>query len=197
MIDLKGYENVSQTLPGDFAKLPPGGYICRILHSEITLSKSGKSMLVLFVDIDEGKFKGFFRNAVNRAKSFSAQIKWDNSAIYRQLVFGNDGNVSSFFKGLLTAFKLSNPDSFTFNPHSFDEQALRNLLIGFVFAEEEYYKRDGTVATRSVIKFPKTTDDIREKNFSVPDLKKVSPQNTNYSQDDFAGTPVDSSDLPF
>ena len=104
LIDLKGYETVSETLPGDFAKLPTGGYICRVFHSELTLSKSGKSMLVLFVDIDEGDFKGFFKNAVARVKSFNSDAKWDNSAIYRQLVFGNDGNVSPFFKGLLTAF---------------------------------------------------------------------------------------------
>ena len=197
LIDLKGYENVQETVPGDFAKLPPGGYICRVIHSELTLSKSGKSMLVLFVDIDVGDFKGFFKNAVARVKSFNSDIKWDNSAIYRQLVFGNDGNVSRFFKGLLSCFKSSNPDAFTFNPHAFDEKALRNLIIGFVFAEEEYCKRDGTIASRVFIKFPKTVEDIRNNNFSVPDVKRIAPPVTNDPHDDFSGSPVDTADLPF
>lgn len=198
MIDLKGYEEVSPALPGEFAKLPAGGYICKIINADITKSKADNTMLVLFVDIADGDFKDFFKAAVNRVKSFNSEIKWDNTAIYRQLIFANDGKVSSFFKGLITCFEKSNP-TFKVNPHSFNEQSLRGLLIGFVFADEQYPKRDGSIGSRTFIKFPKTVSDIRDGNFKIPDTKKFekSTEPSAEQNDIFDGSPVDDKNLPF
>ena len=197
MIDLKGYDDVQEAMPGEFVKFPAGGYICRVVNAKITNSKAGNPMLVLFVDVAEGDFKDFFRKAADRVKNFNPALEWDNSAVYRQLIFGNDGKVSRFFKGLLTCFRLSNPNDFTFNPHSFDEQRLRGQLIGFVFAEEEYQKRDGSVGSRVTIKFPKQVADIRDNNFSVPDIKKLTPSSPIEKKDDFAGAAVPDYDVPF
>ena len=197
MIDLNGYEDVSPSLPGEFPRLPADGYICRVVNVELTTSKSDKPMLVLFVDIAEGNFAGFFKNAVDRIKSFNYAFKWDSSATYRQLVFGNDGLTSRFFKGLLSCFELSNP-YLKFNPHAFDEKILRGCLIGFVFAEEEYFKQNGTIGTRTFIKFPKSVADIRNRNFKVPDFKELPPDaqkppaKSFYDQEAF-----DPNDIPF
>ena len=198
MIDLNGYEDVSPALPGEFAKLPAGGYICKIINAEITNSKAGNPMLVLFVDIADGDFKDFFKAAVNRVKNFNSVLKWDNSAIYRQLIFANDGKVSPFFKGLITCFEKSNP-SFKVNPHSFNEQSLRGLLIGFIFADEQYNKRDGSIGLRSFIKFPKTLSDIQDGNFKIPDTKsrEKTAEPSPEQNDIFDGSPVDDKDLPF
>ena len=196
MIDLKGYETAATVMPGEFSKLPAGGYICRIINAHITNSKAGNPMLVLFTDIADGEFKNFFKTAADRVKAFYSETKWDNSAVYRQLVFATDGNVSRFFKGLLTCFEKSN-QSFKFNPRAFDEQKLNGLLIGFVFAEEEYFRRDGSVGNRVVIKFPRTVDDIRNNNFSVPELKRINTSTAAPSNDDFQGTPVNDLDVPF
>lgn len=172
MIDLIGYEDATTLLPGEFAKLPAGGYVCRVNSAEITNSKAGNPMIVLCIDIAEGEFAKHFRNAFDRVHSTRPDIKWDNSGIYRQLIFDKAGQVSSFFKGLLTCFERSN-GKFYFNPRTFDEKILRGCLIGFIFAEEEYQKKDGTIGIRTFAKFPKTVDDIRNGNFNIPELKKL------------------------
>lgn len=194
MIDLNGYDEVLPVLPGEFTKLPPNGYVCHVVNVELANSKAGNPMIILYLDIAEGEFKGFFKDATDRVKNFRSDTKWDNSAIYRQLIFNNDGKVSRFFKGLLTCFEKSN--QVTFNTHPFDEQKLRGCLIGFIFAEEEYQKRDGTISSHVFPKFPKVIADIRQGNFSMPETKKFSPPvattNTNLQE-----TLIDESDIPF
>lgn len=196
MIDLNGYEDVQPVMPGEFLKLPADGYVCQIISAEITTSKAGNPMLVLCVDIAEGDFAGYFKAAADRVKNFRADVKWDNSAIYRQLIFDKDGKTSKFFKGLLTCLEKSNPN-FKFNPRAFDEKNLRGLLIGFIFAEEEYQKRDGSISSRVFIKFPRPVADIRNRNFSVPEIKKFSPPVNTQPKDYFDGIPIDDSDVPF
>lgn len=198
MIDLKGYDDVQAVTPGEFPKLPAGGYVCQIIHAELTKSKADNPMLVLYIDIAEGDFAGYFKDSSSRVKSFRSDSKWDNSGIYRQLIFDKDGNTSRFFKGLITCIEKSNPN-FKINPRAFDEQRLRGLLIGCLFAEEEYPRRDATIGTRLFIKFPKTVDDIHSGNFSVPELKKLpaTAQTDSPKQDDWGGTPVSNDDIPF
>lgn len=197
MIDLKGYDDVQPAMPGEFAKLHAGGYICQVINAEITKSKVGNPMLILFIDIAEGDFQGYFKNNLMRIKSFNPDIKWDNSGIYRQLIFDNNGNTSRFFKGLITCFEKSNP-RFSFKPHAFDENILRGSLIGFIFAEEEYMW-NGDIKSRVLPKFPRIVDDIRQGKFSVPDIKhldKPTPKPAQ-SSDPFAGSPIDPDDMPF
>ena len=199
MIDLIGYEDATAVLPGEFAKLPAGGYVCHVVNSQITHSKAGNPMLVLYIDIVEGEFTRHFRDAFDRVRSARPDIKWDNSGIYRQLIFDKAGKVSSFFKGLLTCFEKSN-GNFHFNPRNFDEQILRGCLIGFVFAEEEYTKKDGSIGTRSFAKFPKVVDDIRSGNFSVPETKKLAEtksSTTTTSAPTFADKSLELDDPPF
>ena len=198
MIDLKGYEDTTAVLPGEFSKLPAGGYICQVINAEITKSKAGNYMLVLFIDIAEGEFQSHFKNAVSRIKSFNSDIKWDKSAIYRQLIFDNNGITSRFFKGLLSCFEKSNP-SISFKPHAFDENILRGCLIGFIFAEEEYLW-NGDIKTRVFPKFPRTIADIRAGKFTVPDIKRLDNSTTSPSaqaKDPFSDKPVDDFDIPF
>lgn len=200
MIDLIGYEDTPAVLPGEFAKLPAGGYICHIVNAEITNSKAGNPMLVLFLDIVEGEFARHFKNAFERVHSLRSDIKWDNSGVYRQLIFDKAGKVSSFFKGLLTCIEKSNA-AFHFNPRTFDEQILRGCLIGFIFAEEEYQKNDGSTATRTFAKFPKTVDVIRSGNFTVPELKKLveksPPTSTPKPSGVFISDPMSFDEPPF
>ena len=198
MIDLKGYEDVPAVLPGEFAKLPAGGYVCRVIDAKLTKSKAGNPMLVIFIDIAQGEFQGHFKDAFDRVRSSRPDIKWDNSGIYRQLIFSNDGKVSRFFKGLLTCFEKSN-SGFSFNPHSFTEETLIGSFIGFVFAEEEYKKLDGSIGTRVFAKFPRTVNDIQNGNFKVPELKKFSEPKSELPSDNdsFGGAPVNNFDIPF
>lgn len=195
MIDLKGYDDVQAVAPGEFSKLPAGGYVCQVINAQITNSKAGNPMLVLFLDIAEGDFQGYFKNALSRAKSFNPDTKWDNSGIYRQLIFNDDGNVSKFFKGLLSCFEKSNPN-FSFKPHAFDENILRGSLIGFIFAEEEYLWND-EVKIRVFPKFPKSIDVIRAGVFKVPEIKRIENSPTKQSRPANTFNDSNEPDLPF
>ena len=197
MIDLNGYEDVKPATSGKFNRLPPGGYVCQIINAHITNSKAGRPMLVLFIDIVNGELAGYFRALTDSAKKFRPNTLWDNSGIFRQLIFDSSGKTSPFFKGLLTCIQLSNP-SFKFNPHQFDESLLRGCFVGFVFAEEEYQKRDGSIGVRTVTKFPLSTVDLNNNNFTVPELKKLSATPKTEPDSFFQNaSPVPDDDVPF
>lgn len=194
----KGYFDVPAATPGDFFRLPPDGYVCRIINAELTNSKAGNLMLVLFIDIAEGDFQGYFKAATDNAKKFNPNKKWDNTGIYRQLLFDNSNQrISSFFKGLISCIEHSN-ETLKININDFEASILRGLLCGFIFASEEYQKRDGSIGERVVIKFPKTIEDIRNHNFKIPDTKKNDKTaSQDVTNDDFQGTPVNDFDVPF
>ena len=153
--------------PGEFSNLPAGGYVCKIVDSEFTTSKAGNDMLLLNVDIAEGDFTGYFQNFADRFKN------WSNNAVYRQLILDSSKNVSGFFKGLLEIIEDSNPNFTAYANGGVDNRALIGKLCGFVFADEEYQKNNGDIATRAVVRIPKTVDDIRNGDFTVPPLKKM------------------------
>ena len=197
-LDNCGYQTVSPVLPGEFPSLSPGGYICTICSASFQKSKSGNDMLVLFIDIADGEFKDFFKNAAKRVKNFDTSKQWDNSGIYRQVVFDNVGRVTPFFRGLLECIQKSNPNS-RINSADFEPDSLRGKLCGFIFAQEEYTKKDSSIGTRVFAKFPKTVDDIRNGNFKIPSIKKVNAtaKPAQSEQDIFGGTDIDPSDVPF
>lgn len=202
MLNFNGWDDVQPALPGDtkLSKLPPGGYICSVANSLFSKSKADNPLLVLHIDIAEGDFKGFFLRSSNRAKSFHKDFLWDNSAIFRQLIFNNidSKKPSPFFKGLISCFEHNNP-SFKFNPNNFDVLSLRGLLIGFIFAEEEYEKRDKSIGVKTVIKFPCPIDKIRSGDFNLPELKKLDKLASSSKPDnDFPNSvPVNDDDIPF
>ena len=194
-----GYNDVQALNPGEFSSLPAGGYVCKVFNADLTNSKAGNLMLVLFLDVAEGDFQGHFKAAADRVKNFDTSKQWDNSGIYRQLIFDSQNRVTKFFKGLITSIEKSNPN-LKINLTNFEPSILCGSLCGFIFAEEEYQKKSGDIGTRTFAKFPRSADDIRNGKFTVPELKKFqgnsAPAN-NTAKDDWGGTPVDSDDIPF
>ena len=195
-LDALGFNDVPAAMPGEFQALPADGYICHVVNAEITNSKAGNLMLVLYIDIAQGDFKGHFKANLDRVKSFAPDKKWDSNAIYRQLICDNNDNkkISKFFKGLISAFQRSN-NNFHLNLLNFDANDLRGLLIGFVFAEEEF-TRNGSVYSRVFPKLPKPVADIQSGNFSIPQKKSLTDKPAQ-ANDFFAGSTVNSDDLPF
>lgn len=192
-----GYNDVQPAIPGEFIPLPAGGYVCRIINAEIVKSKAGNLMLVLFIDIAEGDFQGFFKNATDNARNFDPKKKWDNSGTYRQLIFDSAGRIARFFKGLISTIEQSN-SNFRINSNDFDPASLRGQFCGFVFAGEEYQKRDGSISERVFIKFPKKIEDIRSGNFKLPDTKRLEKKSSTDIVDiDFGGEPISPDDTPF
>lgn len=196
-LNAHGYAEAQTAIPGEFVKLPPGGYVCVVINAEVTYAKSsGNPMLVLFLDITEGEFKRYFNEATTRSKSFNPDRKWDSGGIFRQNIFNNDNKISPFFKGLISVFLQCNPN-LKINCDDFDPDCFFGAQIGFVFAEEAYKFNDKT-GVRVVPKTPKTVEDIRSGNFKIPELKNKPAQETPKTDyDDLGGTPVDTEDTPF
>ena len=68
MEKIEGYET-AQALTGEYERLKPGGYICKIIAAKEEKSKkSGSRMLTLALDIDEGEQKGFFMKRFEELK---------------------------------------------------------------------------------------------------------------------------------
>ena len=184
MEKMKGYEE-AQALTGEYEKLEPGGYICKIINAKEEVSKSGKKMLVIALDIAEGEKKDFYKKRFD--EDTRADKKWASGAIFRQMLEGE--KAVGYLKGLMTSLEASNT-GFKWN---WDEKKLKNLKCGAIFAEEEYEKTDGSIGVTTKIKFIRTTKAIEEGRYRVPELKKLERGEAF----DNNGVIADNDDLPF
>lgn len=180
------YGNIKPLQEGEIERLPAGGYVCIVLFAQVKNTKNGKPMLVLSLDIAEGKYAKFYANVDN----YSPRIF--------RTIHDKDGKVSPFFKGLLDNFEQSNSDLKIEFPY-FDETKLKNKKIGVIFGEEEYLS-NGEVKTSIKPVRTTTVENIRNGKFKVPEPKKLNPADkptTGKIDEDFAGEPVDDIPLPF
>ena len=191
MEKIEGYET-AQALTGEFDRLKPGGYICKIIAAKEEKSKSGNKMLTLALDIDEGEQKGFFMKRFEELKKENQdpnkEVKYPNAAIYHQMLEGNEKAVG-FLKGLMTSLEASN-QNFKWN---WDEKKLVGLKCGAIFGEEEYEKLDGSIGISCKVKFIRTIKCIQENNFKVPELKKLPAKGDSF---EFSGA-ASADNLPF
>ena len=147
-----------------FPSVPAGGYVCGIYEVE---DVPEKEYLKLSYDIIEGEYKGFYAKRTNK----------DGNKMPLPIFYASyKDTVLSRFKGTITAIEKSNAN-FKFND---DETKLKGKKIGFVFAEEEYGKDDGTVATSLKAVQAHSIEAIKKGDFKVPE-KKLLPQNTSTS----------------
>ena len=170
MLDLRGYNEVYPVLPDEyFSQIPAGGYICKVVYINVTNSKAGNLMLVLYLDIAEGKFKNWFKEKVNNKKFDDVALEmnlWNNAGIYRQLIYDKTGKVSKFLKGLFVCFEKSN-DNLVITEQGFDENKLIGCKIGFVFTSKKYKKKNGESSTWTSATFPKSVEDIYNNKYSI------------------------------
>ena len=183
MKQIENYENV-QASTGEFEKLMVGGYICKITDVEdIPLDpKTNKGdYLRIEYDIAAGDFKGYYKEAFDKFGG-----SWWASFIrsYKETALG-------MFKHFTNCVEESNAGY----QWDFNEKGLIGKLIGLVIGEEEYEKKDDTIATRFYVKDIKTVEQIKNGDFKVPELKKIERKTI---VDNIELTPiVDDSDLPF
>ena len=186
----QGYDE-AQAFTGEYEILPANGYICKIVNAKEEKSRTGKKMLVLFLDIDEGDYKGYFikryEEMKKNRKDPNEEVKYPTGGIYRQLT---EDNSTGYFKGMITSLETSNP---TFK-WDWDEKKLIGLKCGAIFGEEEYEKMNGKIGTSVKVQFIRSVDCIKNKKFIVPDKKELPQKGEAF--EDFAAT-VSNDDLPF
>lgn len=163
-IDMNVWNQTEAADMGGFKRLPAGGYVCRVQAVREDKSRQGNDEIVLRLDIAEGPYAGYFsRDYLHAAKRFGEQAFWKGT--YTQVTVGKS---LPFFKGLLEAFKASNPgyEPYFGDTGEWDEQELRGKLIGFIFREET---SPTTGKTSVVARYPKDVETIRSGNYTVPE----------------------------
>ena len=125
---------------GGSAKLPVGGYVCRILDAASDKLPSGGDRLSVIFEIVEGPYAGYFKEKYEHKKQYG-EAKWPG--VFRAPVLTREGKTSGYFKGLLTSIEQSN-DGYKFTG---DEKTLKNKLVGFNFGERDFQASDGQVRT--------------------------------------------------
>lgn len=177
-----GYEQ-AEAFTGEYEKLEPGGYVCKILKVQAEEKDYGTLLRIAF-DIAEGEYEGYYKRQFERRKESNPDAKWPG--MYYQTVRQDD---LRYFKGFMTSVEASN-SGFKWD---WDERKLAGKLFGGLFGEEEFEGNDGNIHTSVKCRFVRSVDAIREGKFKVPDIKKL---NTSTSNNNWV--PVDDDDeLPF
>jgi hypothetical protein len=192
----KGYDEVTvwerKTLPVD-------GYVCLIVKAALQKSSNGNDMLVLYLDIAEGKYKGYYTDLFKSADE--QHKKWKGKfhlILPKPTDYSNNreqyDRATKNYKRLITCIENSNK-GFEFK---FNTEQLKNKLVGFEFAEEEWEwngKSGFTVKPR----FPRSAESIRSGDFklSTTTPKASNPkksQSVDFELPTFDGTPQNDSE---
>lgn len=157
MRNIDNWDDIQEQQPGEYPRPAPGGYIARIVNVE---DDEKKEYLRIEWDFDEGGYKG------NNAETFNRAGFWP-IALYRSYKLKAMG----FFKAFKTSVEMSN------RGYSFEcarPGALAGKLMGVVLGEEEYVKQDQTVGKRLYVYQVRSVKAIRDGDFDVPALKRLS-----------------------
>lgn len=186
----KDYDSVKV---GEPRILPAGGYICKILNAEETESRNGKPMLKVSFDIDEGEFKGYFRDLFKGWKENSddpATVKWPFTGTKWVMFYNSEGKTNRDFKSFCTA--LEDSGTKVWINDTFDVNGLRGATLGLIFRREEH-EYNNARSWRTVPVGFRSVKTIEDGNFNVPEDKPL-PEKVLTETDSF--TALDE-DLPF
>lgn len=186
MEKLQGYDE-AQAFTGEYEKIEPGAYICKIIDAKEEKSQSGRKMLVIAFDIAEGDHKDFYKRKFDSNKGTDA--KWQG--VYRQLL--DSEKAASYLKGIMTSLEESNT-GFVWN---WDESKLKGLKFGGLFGREEYEKMDGTRNFATKLRFIRSVESVRSGKFEIPQDKLLPPKGDSFENDSSSSIQDDSDELPF
>lgn len=187
---------------GEFTPVEVGGHKLVIKQVEERMSKTNKSMIVVFFDFAPGdKQVGYFTEAFKN--DIRPEKRWPNQATQYILTEDENGNCSRSFKTFLTCVEHSNKGFTTQWVDDFGKQ-FKNKLIGGVFGPQmDYY--DGKEREKRVLRWFVSVD--KASDAAVPDMSETQayknykngyPQGSTPTGDGFMNIPdgVDE-ELPF
>ena len=181
---INNFENV-QASTGEFARPTAGGYCIEIVGvKDVPMNpQTGKGDYIkIDYDICHGDFKGYYTKQNER---FGGDWFANFIRSYKETAAG-------MFKHFINCVEESNA-GYKWN---WDEKSLVHKYVGVVMGEEEYRKRDGSIGVKLVVKDIKTTEQIMNRDFRVPSIKKLAESSAFSSSPNFV--PIDDADdLPF
>ncbi|MCM1579167.1 MAG: DUF669 domain-containing protein [Ruminococcus sp.] len=188
---------------GEWQPLPAGGYVCRIMQVEETVSKAGNEMIKISLDIAEGEYQSYFANSYK--SDTRPDRKW--GCVAHQLEYDpvNPNCTNKGFKTFTSAVTESNKGFEIPWGNNFGA-GFANKLVGCIFRREEYMGTDGKSHFSTKPYMFRSVETIRKGGFKIPDDKLLGdgtggyyPQNTNTNAPlpaDFQEV-ISESELPF
>ena len=191
---MKKPSNYDNTSAGGFTPIALGGHLCTIKEVEETQSKTGRPMIVVYLDTSEDDTQPFYFS-----KAFADDIrpdkKWPIAGRKYILTEDKDGNCSRSFKQFTTAFEKSNNAEVVWGDAFCSQFA--GKAIGAVYGEVEN-EYNGKVTMRHELRWFCDIDKAREAD--IPSTQYLNgtasaPVRPGAQTDVFA--PVVDSELPF
>lgn len=157
MLNYKSVNRNKVRQQGNFALLPKGAYVIKIVDIKIEDNKnsSGQHLKIAF-DIAEGEHKDFYLKQYQG--NTNEDKKWPNDAVYT-LSIPNDNSpewMTQRFFTFLANIEDSNP-GYTFDG---DERKLKGKLLGAAFRNEQS-EYNGQVYDHIRIGWTRPADDVR------------------------------------
>lgn len=177
----------------DWVALPAGGYVCRIMQVEETVSKAGNAMITISLDIAEGEFAKYFENSYKNDKR--PDKKWGCTAY--QLVYDleNSNSTNKGFKTFTTAVCDSN-SGFTIPWGNNFGNGFKNKLVGVIFRREQYWGDDNQKHFKAKPYSFRGVETIRSGKFKTPEDKLLNDsQPTGYAPQNQPQKPYVDADL--
>lgn len=165
MRHISDWDSIQEMQPGGFNNPVPGGYLAVITRVE---DKEDKEYLEIQWDYAAGPYQGANQETFSRAGFWPTVLRRS----YKE-------NALGFFKAFKTAVEESNP-GYRFNDYHVQE--LVGKYVGVVTGLEEYQKKNGEIGQRLYVYQTRSTEAVRAGDYTVPELKKMKPQQGAYPQ---------------
>ena len=135
--------------------IEPGGYIMRVLGTEIDMKYN---RLRLKVDIVEGENQGYYTNLNERFNFWGlfANLSLEKPDVWK-------------FANAVNAMRESNADFEWEDDSENDERKMINMYVGGILQRVHYMGDDGTEKTKLQVHHLVSVEDIRAGKFKVPD----------------------------
>lgn len=125
------YDSTQKYSPSN--PLPAGPYICKVIGIEETKSKAGRDMIKVALDIEEGEYKGYFKEKYDSRDD--ANKKWP--CVMYQLTEDKDGNCHRGFRTFNDYLEEDN-EGFSIEWGKGYCGSIKGKLIGINFRREEW-----------------------------------------------------------
>ena len=203
MKQFNGFEDAQKSARySGSARLPKGGYVCKIPGVKFEQGKEGNSdMLRVQFDVAEGDLTGFFKKQYDASNDDNKKYK-GQTIVYCPKDDGSeqDGWTKNTFARWTNALEDSN-DGYKWD---WDEKKWKNKLVGLVFGETGTVI-DGKEVVYTDCRYPVAVKEIREGTFKEAPFKakngyggSTAPEATNDGPSDFMNVPDGLEDeLPF
>lgn len=155
-------------------RLKLGGQIC-IIKNVKNYEHNGIKKVSLELDINEGEQKGFYQKKYDERPD-SAKF-WDDGATLSFVEEPTEQKDKEYIKGLIKAIESYNPNY----KWDWDEEKLKNKIIGVNFSLKEYQGSDGNIYTKpQAYRYVNSKENFRED--FIPTVRTIDNEYIKYEE---------------